>query len=94
MSEPARDSRTRLEKNVARRVARLERARTERSGTLAQVAHLGALGMGFAAPIVAGAYLGRYLDERAGGYSMRWTLSLIFSGVVLGAVNAYLLIRE
>ena len=83
-----------LEDQVSREIARLERARRERPGALAQVAHLGVLGLGFAVPIVAGAYLGRFLDERAGGYSMRWTLSLILVGVAIGAVNAYLSIRE
>jgi len=28
------------------------------------------------------------------GYSMRWTLSLIFLGIVIGAINVYYFVRE
>ena len=28
------------------------------------------------------------------GYSMRWTLSMIFLGLVVGAINVYLYVRE
>jgi ATP synthase protein I len=45
-------------------------------------------------PVVAGAYLGRWLDSLLAGYSIRWTLSMIFLGVIIGAVNVYLFIRE
>ncbi|MGD1983708.1 MAG: AtpZ/AtpI family protein [Chromatiaceae bacterium] len=44
--------------------------------------------------MVGGAYLGHWLDSLLEGYSMRWTLSLILLGLVIGAVNAWLLIRE
>ena len=45
-------------------------------------------------PVVAGAYLGRWLDSLLAGYSIRWTLSMIFLGVIIGAINVYLFIRE
>ncbi len=48
----------------------------------------GVLGLLFAVPIVAGAYLGRWLDSLASGYSVRWTVSLIVLGIVVGAWNA------
>jgi ATP synthase protein I len=38
--------------------------------------------------------LGRWLDSRLPGYQVYWTVSMIFLGVVIGAVNVYLLIRE
>ena len=41
-----------------------------------------------------GAYLGQWLDEKLGGDSAFWTVSLILTGVVIGIVNVYLLIRE
>jgi ATP synthase protein I len=44
--------------------------------------------------VVAGAYLGRWLDSLLPGYSLRWTLSLIFLGLVVGGVNVYLYVRE
>jgi ATP synthase protein I len=61
---------------------------------MAQTIYLGTLGLVFVLPVVGGAYLGHWLDSLIEGYSMRWTLSLIFLGVVIGAVNAWLLIRE
>jgi ATP synthase protein I len=45
-------------------------------------------------PVILGAYLGRWLDGMVEGYSMRWTLSLIIGGVVLGAFNVYRFIKE
>jgi ATP synthase protein I len=43
---------------------------------------------------VGGAYLGRWLDSLASGYSIRWTVSLILLGVMVGMINVYLLIRD
>ena len=45
-------------------------------------------------PVIAGAYLGSWIDSMLEGYSMRWTLSLLFLGLIIGAVNVYLLVRE
>jgi ATP synthase protein I len=45
-------------------------------------------------PVVAGAYLGHWLDGLAPGYSIRWTLSLLFLGLVIGGFNVYFLIRS
>ena len=45
-------------------------------------------------PVVAGAYLGRWLDSLVAGYSIRWTVSLILLGVMIGMINVYFLIRE
>ncbi len=49
----------------------------------------GTLGLLFVVPIVCGAYLGRWLDTLASGYSVRWTLSLIILGIVVGTYNVY-----
>jgi ATP synthase protein I len=75
----------------ARRIAKGER---EREGILAQTVYLGTLGLVFVLPVVAGAYLGHWLDDMTTGYSMRWTLSLLFLGLVVGALNVYFLIRS
>ncbi|XCV38120.1 AtpZ/AtpI family protein [Methylococcus sp. ANG] len=48
----------------------------------------------FVLPLVAGAYLGRWLDQHSAGYSIRWTLSLLFLGLVVGAWNAWQLIKR
>lgn len=72
----------------------MKKAERERPTLLAQTVFLGTLGLIFVLPVVAGAYLGRWLDGMIEGYSMRWTLSLLFLGIVVGAVNVYLLVRE
>jgi ATP synthase protein I len=84
----------RLREDVERQVRRMKKAERERPTLMAQTVFLGTLGLVFVLPVVAGAYLGRWLDSLIEGYSMRWTLSLLFLGVVIGAVNVYLLVRE
>jgi len=54
----------------------------------------GTLGLLFVAPIVGGAYLGRWLDTLATGYSVRWTVSLILLGIVLGGYNVFRFLQE
>ena len=72
----------------------MRQAERDRLTLLAQTAYIGILGLLFVLPVVAGAYLGRWLDSLLAGYSIRWTLSMIFLGVIIGAVNVYLFIRE
>ena len=83
-----------LNERIERQAQRLRQADRERPTLMAQTIYLGTLGLVFVLPVVGGAYLGHWLDSLIEGYSMRWTLSLIFLGVVVGAVNAWLLIRE
>jgi ATP synthase protein I len=83
-----------LRKRIEQQVRRMKRADAERPTLLAQTIYLGTLGLLLVLPVVVGAYLGHWLDERTGGYSTSWTLSLIVLGVVIGAVNVYLLIRD
>jgi ATP synthase protein I len=82
-----------LDEELAKQANRLRRAEQERSTLLAQTVYLGTLGLVFVLPVVGGAYLGNWIDGQADGYSMRWTLSLIVLGVVVGVVNAWLLLR-
>jgi ATP synthase protein I len=88
------NDRERLREDVERQVKRMKKAEREQNTLLAQTVFLGTLGLVFVLPVVAGAYLGRWLDGMIEGYSMRWTLSLMFLGIVVGAVNVYLLVRE
>lgn len=83
-----------LDRNLERSARRIDRAERERRTVLGQTVYLGTLGVVFIVPVVAGAYLGRWLDGHFAGYSLRWTLSLLFLGIVIGAVNVYLLIRD
>lgn len=84
----------RLRKQVERQARRMKQADRDRPTLLAQTAYIGTLGLLFVLPVVAGAYLGRWLDGLAAGYSIRWTLSMIFLGVIIGAFNVYIFIRE
>ena len=79
---------------VEKRAKRIDQARREGQSVLGQTIYLGVVGVMFVLPVVAGAYLGGWLDGLHEGYSVRWTLSLILLGVALGASNVYLLIRR
>jgi ATP synthase protein I len=83
-----------LHDKVEQQAKRLQRAERERPTLLAQTIYLGTLGLVFVLPVIAGAYLGAWLDGQLAGYSMHWTLSLIFLGLVVGAINVWLMIRE
>jgi ATP synthase protein I len=83
-----------LRKAVEREAGRLQRAERERSRLIAQTVYLGSLALMFVVPVVAGAYLGRWIDGMFSGYSIRFTVSLIVLGVAIGALNVYLFVRE
>lgn len=83
-----------LRATIRRAERRREQAQRERKTVLAQTAYLGTLGLLLALPMVGGAYLGEWLDRRARGYSVSWTMTCILLGVALGAFNAYLFVRE
>jgi len=83
-----------LRQQVERQAQRMKQAERNRSSLLGQTVYIGTLGLLLVLPTVGGAYLGRWLDSLASGYSVRWTMSLIFVGLVVGAVNIYLFIRE
>ncbi len=82
-----------LRKQAERQARRLKKAERERPTLIGQTVYIGTLGLLFVLPVVGGAYLGRWLDSLAAGYSVRWTVSLILVGVVVGAVNNYLFIK-
>jgi ATP synthase protein I len=84
----------RWRKEVDRDAQRLDEAVRRRRTALTQARFLGTLGLVMVLPMVAGAYLGRWLDERLPGYSQSWTVSLLLLGVLLGAINVYLMLRE
>jgi ATP synthase protein I len=83
-----------LRKQVERQALRMKKAEKERPTLLGQTVYIGTLGLLFVLPVVGGAYLGLWLDGLATGYSVRWSVSLMILGVVVGAMNVYLFIRE
>ena len=72
----------------------MKRAEQDRPTLIGQTIYLGTLGLLFVLPVLAGAYLGSWLDSLVTGYSTRWTVSLILVGVMIGAINVYLFLRE
>lgn len=82
-----------LKSEVQKDVDRLAKAEREKRTLLAQTVYLGTLGLMLALPIVGGAYLGTWLDDRLKGYSVSWTITLIILGVFVGAVNVYLFVK-
>ncbi|HSH07900.1 MAG TPA: AtpZ/AtpI family protein [Burkholderiales bacterium] len=87
------ESGKRLKRSVEREVKRMKRAERDRDSLLALTGYLGSLALMFLIPVIAGAYLGHWLDEQASGFSTRWTVSLIVLGLVIGAANVVIYIR-
>ena len=89
------DRRTaRLEEQVEKQARRIKQAEKDKRTLLGQTIYLGTLGLMFVIPMVGGAYLGQWLDSLTAAYEVHWTVSLIVLGVVVGAVNVYLFLRE
>ena len=84
----------RLRKRVEQQARRMKQAEKDRPTLISQTVYIGTLGLVFVLPVVGGAYLGRWLDSLVEGYSIRWTLSLLILGIIIGAANVYLFIRE
>ena len=72
----------------------MKKAEREQPTIMGQTIYIGTLGLLFVLPVVGGAYLGHWLDSLLAGYSIRWSMSLIFIGVVVGAINVYLFTKE
>ena len=88
------DDKQQLQQRIDEQVERLKQAERDRPTLLAQTTYIGTLGLLFVLPVIGGAYLGRWLDSLMAGYSLRWTLSMIFLGLVVGGVNVFLFVRE
>jgi ATP synthase protein I len=83
-----------LKKKVENQAQRMKKAEKERPTLFGQTIFIGTLGLLFVLPMVGGAYLGHWLDSLAAEYSSRWTISMILAGVMVGAINVYLFIRD
>ncbi len=83
-----------LRTSVHVQAGRIRKAEKARSTLLANTIYLGTLGVVFVLPVIGGAYLGTWLDNRMKGYSFSWTLTMILLGVFVGAIDVYLFVRE
>jgi ATP synthase protein I len=83
-----------LKNKIEYQAKRIQKADQERSSWLSQTVYIGTLGLVMVLPIIAGAYIGYWLDSLMTGYSSLWTLSLLLTGVVIGVFNVYFLIKE
>jgi ATP synthase protein I len=83
-----------LRKQLEQQARRMKQAEQDRPTLIGQTIYIGTLGLMFVLPVVGGAYLGRWLDAMASGYSIRWTISLILLGVCIGMFNVYYFIKE
>ena len=86
------DDDAQLRSALTRQVRRWRSARP--AGVLGLLVTGGTAGLLLCVPLVAGAYLGRWLDEQSAGYTYRWTVNLILLGLAVGVVNVYLFFRE
>jgi ATP synthase protein I len=87
VSEP--NNRNNLSKSVDLRRSREEHWRhTGERPVWRNLSLIGALGWLIVAPILLGALLGHWLDQRLGGHVF-WTVSLIFAGAALGFYLAW-----
>lgn len=87
-------SREQLKHKVEQQAERMKQAEDDRPTLLAQTRYLGTLGFLLVIPVIAGAYLGRWLDEKTGSTSAFWTISLVLAGAVIGMMNVYFFIQE
>jgi ATP synthase protein I len=90
MTEPDQ----RLVEETKRDVQRLEQKERRPATWIGIVFYGGTLGLLLVVPIVAGAYVGRWLDSLASGYSVRWTVSLIVIGIAVGTYNVVRFIKN
>jgi ATP synthase protein I len=88
------DNGERLRQSIEKQARRMVRAEKERPTLLAQTVFLGTLALLFVLPVVGGAYLGHWIDSQLSGYSYRWTISLLVTGVFVGGMNVYLYIQR
>ncbi|MGZ4990462.1 MAG: AtpZ/AtpI family protein [Methylobacter sp.] len=84
------NDRQQLKNKIERQVNRIRKAKHERP-TLPSI---GMLGLVMILPIIGGVYLGHWLDDMMEGYSVHWTISLLFTGLVVGVFNVYFFIKD
>ncbi len=89
-----KDRMSRFSKNVEESAKEVKEAEKQKGRLWHYASVIGIAGWLFAIPVVAGAYLGRYLDKKL-EVSISWTITLIIIGMAIGAYNVwYFYFRE
>ena len=83
-----------LRRDLEVQARRREKAESSMRKILLGMVYLGTLAVLFLFPLLAGLYLGNWLDNRNPEYQYRWTINLMLLGLFLGVVNVVLFIRE
>lgn len=86
--------RQQFRESVERDSEQQRQAEQQTPGLFGMLWYGGVLGLLLVIPMVAGAYLGRWLDSLNPDFGTRWTVSLIVLGVVVGVWNVIWYIRE
>jgi len=89
----SRSSRPDAKRSVERDLARLERREPGAASFWRSLSVLGTVGWSIALPAAAGAWLGHRLDLRLAS-GVRFTLLLLFAGVMFGSLIAWRAVRE
>lgn len=79
--------------SIKKRAERLNKARTNQSSPLKGMSAFGIIGWSITLPTLAGAFLGKWLDNNY-PQDISWTLALILGGLVLGIIYAWNWISE
>jgi len=79
-------------REVRGKAERLSRARRLRGGFWQHVAQVGSLGFVFVLPLVAGAYLGRWLADYTGRPGL--AVGVLLIGLLVGGFGSWRLIRQ
>jgi ATP synthase protein I len=72
----------------------MKQAERDRPHQLAQTRFIVTLGALLVLPIIAGGYLGVWMDDLSEGYSVHWTVSLLLAGVIVGFANVYFYLKD
>jgi ATP synthase protein I len=83
----------RMIREVGEREAQIERGRSGKKNILSSIAILGVVGWSITVPTVVGVVIGVWIDQRWPS-RFHWTLMLLFAGLAIGCINAWLRIEK
>jgi len=91
---PAEPSRSVTERVGRRAIRKLRSRRRGHRPVWYALGMYGLVGWSVAIPAVAGAALGIWLDRGRGHGRISWTLTLLFAGLAVGCLNAWLWVKR